>query len=177
MQGQTHRQIQIVNCVYKTVRKCGDSADGAVVGLNGSVTASSLVKILNSIHVPGHAFADLGAGDGRVILSALAMGANKAVGFELPENLSHCVLFCAARHMLQSRLQVEGVDWALAEWTARDINTLGTLDDDSYCIFSFWVGMPFDTQKHILFLCNSCSSVKEFAVFRDRKWTNPQDGL
>jgi predicted RNA methylase len=72
--------------------------------LNGSVTASSVAKILNSIHVPRHAFVDLGAGDGRVILSALAMGANKAVGFDFPENLSHGVLFCAARHMLQSRL-------------------------------------------------------------------------
>ena len=116
------QQAKMVNLVYRTMKKCSDGADDGVVGFNGSVTASSLVKILNSIHAPRHNFVDLGAGAGRVILAALAIGANTSVGVELPENVSQTILFRSARHMLQSKLEVEGVDWSRAEWTPRDIN-------------------------------------------------------
>lgn len=169
--------MERVNVVYRVMKRCGDGADGGGIGVNGSVTASSLVTILNSIHAHDNILVDLGAGDGRVILAALTVGANKAVGFELPENSSYRLLFCAARRMLQNNLKGVPVDWSRAEWTPRDIDALQTLECNPYCIFSFWVGMPFDTQQHILFLCNSCLSVKEFAVFRDRKWTKPEQGL
>jgi hypothetical protein len=165
-----------VNQVYKVMKKCGDGADGGGVGVNGSVRASSLFKILEKIHARDHVFLDLGAGDGRVMLAALAIGADTAVGFELPENSSYKLLFCAARRMLQTRLEQIAVDWSRAEWTPRDIDALETLECNPYCIFSFWVGMPLFTQQRILFLCNSCLSVKEFAVFRDRKWPTPQHG-
>ena len=171
-----------VSNVYKIMKRSGDGADGGVIGLNGSVTASSLVKILRLIHARDHVLVDLGAGDGRVILSAMAVGSDKAVGFELPLNNSYKILFLAARRKLQQNsggipfVQVQ-VDWSRAEWTPRDVDTLETLECNPYCIFSFWVGMPLNTQQHILYLCNSCTSVKEIAVFRDRKWTKPQQGL
>lgn len=166
-----------VAAVYKVMKKCGDGADGGMVGVNGSVTASSLVKILKSIHAHDHVLVDLGAGDGRVMLAALAVGADTAVGFELPENSSYKLLFCAARRMVQRNLQGIPADWSRAEWTPRDIDALETFECNPYCVFSFWVGMPVNTQQCILFLCNSCLSVKEFAVFRDRKWTRPEQGL
>jgi predicted RNA methylase len=79
---------QRVNAVYRLMKKCGDGADGGVLGVYGSVNASSLVKILKSIHAHGHILVDLGAGDGRVMLAAMAVGADTALGFELPENTS-----------------------------------------------------------------------------------------
>lgn len=168
--------MEKVNTVYKKIKKCGDGADGGGVGVNGSVTAASLFKILASIHARDHTFVDLGAGDGRVILAALAIGSDTAIGFELPQNNSYRVLFCAARRMLQTALERVPIDWSRAEWIPRDIDTLEALECDPYCIFSFWVGMPLCTQQRILFLCNNCLSVKEFAVFRDHKWTKPQSG-
>ena len=50
------------------MKKCGDGADGGEVGVNGSVTASSLVKILKTIYAHDHMFVDLGGGNGRVII-------------------------------------------------------------------------------------------------------------
>jgi hypothetical protein len=47
----------------------------------------------------------------------------------------------------------------------------------SYCVFSFWVGMPYDTQYHIIELCAGCSSVNTIAVFKDEKWPTPKDGM
>ena len=58
----------------------------------------------------------------------------------------------------------------------RDIDAVETLESNPVCVFSILVGIPLRTQQHVLFLSNRCLSVKEFAVFRDRKWTKPQKG-
>jgi hypothetical protein len=50
------------------------------------------------------------------------------------------------------------------------------LPSDSEVVFSFWNGMPYSTQVHILYLAASCSSVETVAVFRDHKWTAPDLG-
>ena len=93
-----------MNVVYKIFRKCGDGADGGGTGVDGSVNSSSLIKNLNSLHVRNaDVFLDLCARDGRVILAALAMGANTSFGFELPQNISYSLLFNAAQSMLQTR--------------------------------------------------------------------------
>ena len=166
-----------MNVVYKIFRKCGDGADGGGTGVNGSVNSSGLIKNLNSLHVRNaDVFLDLGSGDDRVILAALAMGANTSFGFELPQNISYSLLFNAAQSMLQTRSSREPVDWSRGPWTPCDIDELSTFECNSHCIFSFWVGMPLYTQNRILVLCNSCLSVKEFAVFCDRKWQRPQQG-
>jgi hypothetical protein len=44
-------------------------------------------------------------------------------------------------------------------------------------VFSFWVGMDFLSQAQILDLCISCKTVHVLAVFQDRKWRNPQEGI
>jgi hypothetical protein len=43
--------------------------------------------------------------------------------------------------------------------------------------FAFWVGMPYSTQVRILELCSGCSTMETIAVFRDRKWTTPDEGI
>jgi hypothetical protein len=44
-------------------------------------------------------------------------------------------------------------------------------------VYTFWVGMHFLTQVHILNLCANCKSVQILIVFRDRKWRRPDDIL
>jgi len=47
------------------------------------------------------------------------------------------------------------------------------------CVFSFWNGMHYETQVHIIELCVCCPTVKTFAVFRDKvreKWAHPDEG-
>jgi RsiW-degrading membrane proteinase PrsW (M82 family) len=58
------------------------------------------------------------------VLAALAVGADSALGFELPENTSYKLLFCAARRLVQEKLQGIPADWSRAEWTPRDIDAL-----------------------------------------------------
>ena len=41
-------------------------------------------------------------------------------------------------------------------------------------VFTFWIGMRFLTQVHILDLCASCKSVETLIVFRDGKWRQPE---
>ena len=41
-------------------------------------------------------------------------------------------------------------------------------------VFTFWIGMRFLTQVHILDLCASCKSVETLIVFRDGKWKKPE---
>ena len=49
----------------------------------------------------GSNFVDAGAGDGKLTACAIAAGAAKAMGYELPENDAHRVIFAA----LMSRLE------------------------------------------------------------------------
>ena len=47
------------------------------------------------------------------------------------------------------------------------------------CVFSFWNGMHYDTQVHIIELCVSSRTVNTFTVFRDTvhgKWADPDAG-
>lgn len=44
-------------------------------------------------------------------------------------------------------------------------------------VYSFWVGMPYSTQFHILYLACSCPTVETIVVFRDHKWTTPELGM
>jgi hypothetical protein len=41
-------------------------------------------------------------------------------------------------------------------------------------VFTFWIGMRFLTQVHILDLCASRKSVETLIVFRDGKWKKPE---
>lgn len=55
--------------------------------------------------------------------------------------------------------------------------TVAELPVGTQSVFSFWVGMDFLSQAQILDLCISCKTVHVLAVFQDRKWRNPQEGI
>ena len=53
---------------------------------------------------------------------------------------------------------------------------LTVLPDETTIIYSFWNGMPYPTQVHILKLSAGCRTVHTLAVFRDDKWSLPDEG-
>jgi ribosomal protein L11 methylase PrmA len=77
-------------------KKTSDGAHGNTSGFHGSLTSNSTWKIFEALHVCGRSFADLGAGNGILLSAALANGARKAHGFELPENKANRYIFEAA---------------------------------------------------------------------------------
>ncbi len=149
--------------------------------MNGSIRAACLVRMLHALNIKGREVVDFGAGDGRVLFAAIAGGASKAIGFELPENKAHKFVFDAVRKKLTSADKValpsNGSTWSDAEWFPRDIDNMREVPGAPACVYTFWVGMPFETQERILTLCARCPSVDAIAVFRDRKWPKPDDGL
>ena len=174
-------EIKMVGDIYRHFKRCAGGADGAVVGLNGSIRATCLVRMLRALQVNGREVVDFGAGDGRVLLAALSGGASKASGYELPENEAHRFVFDAVRNALlaadaaASPRPAAGA-WPRANWVARDINSVREIPSSASCVYSFWVGMPLPTQEHILALCARSPSVDSVAVFRDRKWRKPEEG-
>jgi hypothetical protein len=48
-----------------------------------------------------------------------------------------------------------------------------SLPEETEAVFTFWNGMDFRTQIHILELFSSCQSLETFVVFRDQKWRRP----
>ena len=51
------------------------------------------------------------------------------------------------------------------------------LPDMTEYVYSFWVGMPYSTQVHILYLACSCPTVETIVVYRDHKWRTPESGM
>ena len=128
----------------------------------------------------GREFIDFGAGDGRVLLSAILGSATKASGYELPVNKAHSTILHAVLRSIEKETD-SGVEFfeAAVHWIGRDINWLQSIPScpsSQSCIYSFWVGMPFPTQEKILLLCASSQNVSALAVFRDRKWRHPDEG-
>jgi hypothetical protein len=52
-----------------------------------------------------------------------------------------------------------------------------TFPDGHSSAFAFWVGMDYEIQEEILRLCSTRNSIDGIAVFRDRKWSNPEQGF
>jgi hypothetical protein len=89
-----------VNALYRRFKKATNGADGATgTGVNGSLRANGLVKILLRMRVKDKNVLDLGAGDGRVLLAAWLAGAERASGYELPANWAHACVFRAVCRM------------------------------------------------------------------------------
>ena len=82
--------------VCSLFKKISDGAHGNTSGFHGSLTPHSMWKVFQAMDVFGRSFADLGAGNGILLSAALANGASKAHGFELPENKANRYIFEAA---------------------------------------------------------------------------------
>ncbi len=174
------QEVQAVGVIYRHFKRCSGGADGGVVGTNGSIRAACLVRMLRALKIKGREIVDFGAGDGRVLHAAMAAGATNANGYELPANKAHKFVFDAVRKKLHSdttgALSTCRVSWSKANWFPLDIDRIRQMPGNPQCVYTFWVGMPFKTQEHILTLCAQSPTVRAIAVFRDRKWPKPEDG-
>ncbi len=69
---------------------------------DGSLAPIRMFRVLQFLSVFGETVVDLGASDGRVLASALACGAEKVFGHELPENKACKFVFHAVLKRMDS---------------------------------------------------------------------------
>ncbi len=90
----------MIHSVFKTASPGG--AEGGTEGFSGSIRACSYKIIHKLLGIRGNMLVDLGAGDGRMMLAGIADGASRAVGYELPGNISRKLVFDAANGKLKN---------------------------------------------------------------------------
>ena len=163
--------MKAIQKIYRRINKLSGGADGGVSGFNGSIRLNPLAKILRALFVNGNELVDFGAGSGRVLFSAVAVGASRAYGYELPVNKGMKYVFDAAVRTSANQAQ------DCVEWFGKDISSLTELNGSPSCAFSFWVGFLLPVQMHILQPCAENESVQTIAVFKDSKWTNYMHGM
>ena len=88
--------LEKTKSVVRMFKSVAGGAHGNTRGFHGSLTANSLQKILNAVDPFGRIFLDIGFGTGVVLAAALAAGAAKAHGYELPGNQANQYIFQAA---------------------------------------------------------------------------------
>ena len=161
--------VRTIQKIYSRFQKISDGADGGVSGINGSIRPKSLARVLRALSVKGNELVDFGAGAGRVLLAAVAEGASRSYGYELPENKGMKYVFDSM--VISATLAQDRV-----EWIGKDISVLNELNGRPSCAFSFWVGFPLPVQEHILQLCSETRSIQTIAVFKDAKWGHSDQG-
>jgi hypothetical protein len=144
--------VRTIQKIYRQLEKVSGGADGEVAGFNGSIRPKCLAQVLRALSVEDHELVDFGAGSGRVILSAVAEGASKLYGYELPEDKGVKYVFDSMVIVSAKKDQVE--------WIGTYILDLEKLNGSPVCAFSFWVGFPLPVQEHILKLCAQSTSVQ-----------------
>ena len=91
--------------IYSLCKKVtGGGASGATVGTGGSVNPSGMVSILHATRVHARHFVDMGAGDGRVLAVAAALGARSALGYELPDNPGYMRVYAALVKLIKAKM-------------------------------------------------------------------------
>ena len=139
--------VRTIQNIYRQFKKVSGGAEGGVVGFNGSIRPKCLARLLRALNVNGNELVDFGAGSGRVLFSAVAEGAYRSHGYELPENKGMKYVFdamlIASATLTQDRV----------EWIGKDILDLKVLKGSPSCAYSFWVGFPLPVQERILQLC------------------------
>jgi hypothetical protein len=163
--------VRTIQKIYRQFEKVSGGADGGVAGFNGSIRPKCLAQVLRSLSIEDNELVDFGAGSGRALLSAVAEGASRSYGYELPENEGMKYIF-DAMVMASATLAKTRV-----EWVGKDIVDLRELNGSPSCAFSFWVGFPLPVQEHILHLCEKTTSVLKIAVFKDSKWQHADQGM
>ena len=111
----------MVGRIFRIYEKITGGADASVAGLNSSIRPLDLVRILGALEIQGREFIDFGAGDGRVLLSAILGSATKASGYELPENKAHRTILLAVLRSIEKETD-SGVEFfqAAVHWIGRD---------------------------------------------------------
>lgn len=171
---QYTREQKLVEKVYNLFRKIGQGSDGSVEGLNGSLSWAALGKVLCDLGVKDKHFIDMGMGEGRVVIAASYLGARISEGYELPINTGH-------KHIFDGVLQAikKEKDWprdaqcSYHYQNIKEINNLSNVQTPA-CVYTFWKGMEYDTQEHILKLCGENQNIESILVFyNSRTWTRP----
>lgn len=134
------------------------------MGSYGTLSSGSAVRVLTAMRLEDTAFVDLGAGDGRMLLAAASMGASSALGYELPENKGHLYVFDAMRKTTDRKVSLVLEDFGKMRWT----------DESPLSVYSFWNGMPPETQMHVLRIAATAPNLHALSVSRDRNWTTPE---
>jgi SAM-dependent methyltransferase len=145
-----------VTKVYNAYRKASNGLRIDQFVPFDSLTAASLERVLKRVDVKNRSFMDLGCGDGRVLFSALALGATSATGYELVDSAE------AHRFLVSVTNVLAGTD-RLRELnvTPLDVNSL-TPDLDAQVVYCF-IDDP-DTQDHVIKLCANSGPVKSVVL-------------
>ena len=107
--------------VYANYRKVSDGCDGSTgFGFYGFLNVRSLFLIFQALGVGGRKIVDLGAGDGKVLASAMRCNARSVVGYELPANSAHKYIYDAVlRRIFPTDYNTIKPN---AQWLAKDID-------------------------------------------------------
>ena len=114
----------MIHALFKTAS--GGGAEGGSEGFTGSVRAMGYKRIFKHLGIDGNMVVDLGAGDGRMLMAAIAGGASKALGYELPGNASRKCVFDAVQKRLNEKFP-ERFPWDNAEWIGQSIDEVISL--------------------------------------------------
>ena len=130
---KARQPIDMIHALFKTVS--GGGAEGGSEGLSGSVRAMCYKRIYKHLGINGNMVVDLGAGDGRMLMAAIAGGASKAIGYELPGNASRKCVFDAAQKKLKEKFP-EMFPWDNVEWIGQSIDeVISLLIASGSCLF------------------------------------------
>ena len=159
--------VRTIQKIYRQFEKISGGADGGIAGFNRSIRPKCLAQVLRALGVKDNELVDFGAGSGRVLISAVAEGASRSYGYELPENKGMKYVFDSVASAVKDRVK----------WIGKDMLDLEELNGSPHCVFSFWVGFPLPVQERILQLCTQTATVKTIAVFKDSKWRHADQGM
>ena len=165
--------VRTIQKIYRQFEKVSGGADGGVAGFNGSIRPKCLAQVLRALGIKDNELVDFGAGSGRVLISAVAEGASRSYGYELPENKGMKYVFDSMASAVKDRL----LHPDRVKWIGKDMLDLEELNGSPHCVFSFWVGFPLPVQERILQLCTQTATVKTIAVFKDSKWRHADQGM
>ena len=112
----------MIRRVYAHFRFASDGCDGATgFGFNGCLNVTSLFLLFQAMHLRGRNLVDLGAGDGRVMASAMKCGARSVVGYELPANSAHRFVYDAVLRRIFAGIDFNFLS-SVAKWIPNDID-------------------------------------------------------
>jgi hypothetical protein len=96
---------------------------GGLDGVDGSLNGRSVMNVLQALRAKGRTVLDIGAGDGRFMVAALAGGkARKVLGYELPVNCLQKDIFGSVLQKMTTVLKGFRFSTSEVQYWMQDIN-------------------------------------------------------